>query len=120
MSPSIILERNLSLVFNERDPQKRIAALADLYTDDAIMYEAENIVTGQAAISSTVDFLLGRLPPGFRFYPTGAAVGHHDLTCLRWTGSIPDGTVIVSGTDVAHLKDGRIASLYVLIDPPTQ
>ena len=120
MASSDILEQNLSLVFNERDPQKRIAALADLYTDDAVMYEPENTVTGQAAISSTVESLLGGLPPEFLFVPSGATVGHHNVFCLRWTGIIPDGTVIVSGTDIAHLRDGRIESLYVLINPPSQ
>jgi len=116
---SNILEQNLSQVFNERDSQKRLVALADLYTADAVMYEPENIVIGQAAISSTIDSLLASLPPGFRFVPKSIAVGHHDLFCMRWNGITPDGEVIVSGSDVAHLRDGRIASLYVLIDPPT-
>lgn len=118
MAQSDLLERNLLSVFNERDPQRRIAAVSELYTVNAVMYEPENIVTGQTAISSTVGTFLGSLPPGFRFAPRGAAVGHHDIIGLRWTGSIPDGTVIVTGTDVAHLHGGRIASLYVLIDPP--
>jgi hypothetical protein len=113
-----ILERNLFLVFNERDTQKRLHALAELYTGDAVLYEPENIVVGQSAISDTVEKLLASMPPGFQFTPVGSATGHHDLLCTRWTGGIAGGPVIVSGTDVAHLKDGRIASLYVLIDSP--
>jgi hypothetical protein len=29
----------------------------------------------------------------------------------------PDGPVAITGTDVAHIEDGRIKLLYVFVDP---
>lgn len=120
MNTTNILERNLSLVFNERDQQKRLAAISELYSIDAVMYEPEKVVSGQEAISEAVDRLQAIMPPNFNFQSTGATVGHHGLLCMRWKGSTSDESVVITGIDVAHLEDERISSLYVLIDPPLQ
>jgi hypothetical protein len=112
-----LLQANLVRVFNERSAERRLQALHELYTPDAVLYEPQNLVTGHTAISATVDALLAGLPPGFAFTATGPAVGHHGLWCLRWQAGPPDGPVAITGTDVAQVQDGRIKTLYVLLDP---
>ncbi|MBK1838875.1 nuclear transport factor 2 family protein [Azospirillum sp. YIM B02556] len=114
-----LLRANLERVFNERDAGKRAAAIADLFVADPILYEPAAVVTGRAAISEIAGKLLERFGPAFRFRPEGDAVGHHGLGTLRWQAGPDDGPVAVTGTDVADVADGKIARLWVLLDPPT-
>ncbi|MBY6264018.1 nuclear transport factor 2 family protein [Azospirillum sp. 412522] len=117
-----LLRANLERVFNERDAGKRAAAIADLFVADPVMYEPAAIVRGRAAISEVAGKLLEQFGPAFRFRPEGDAVGHHGLGVLRWQAG-PDaspngGPVAVTGSDAAEIVDGRIARLWVLLDPP--
>jgi hypothetical protein len=113
-----ILQANLKYVFGERDAGLRIAAIRDLYSPDAVLHEPDSIKAGYDAISQAVEELLAGLPPAFVFSPMGPAVGHHGLARLRWRAGPPEGPVAVTGTDVARIEGGRIASLHVFIDPP--
>lgn len=114
-----LLRSNLERVFSERDAGKRAAALAELYVAEPIMYEPTRIVTGQAAVAEVAGKLLDQFGPTFSFALAGGAVGHHGLACLRWQAGPERGPVIVTGTDAAEIVEGRIARLWVLIDPPT-
>ncbi|MDB5435625.1 MAG: hypothetical protein JWR47_1882 [Phenylobacterium sp.] len=113
-----LLEANLERVFNERDAERRLAAIGDLYTRDAVLYEPDGAVSGHGAISDTVGKLLGTLGPGFLFTPDGAAAGHHGLGYARWTGGSKGGPVVVTDMDVGRFEGGRITALHVFIDPP--
>jgi len=112
-----LMQANLVRVFNERNPDRRRTALAELYTDDATLYDPETVATGQEAISETVSNLLLRLPPNFTFSAAGHAVGHNGVARLFWRAGPPDGPAAITGTDVAHIEDGRIKRLYVFLDP---
>lgn len=112
-----ILQANLKRVFSERDASLRLAAIRSLYSPDAVLYEPDSIKAGHDAISQAVDELLASLPPAFVFSPMGPAVGHHGLARLRWRAGPPEGSAVVTGTDVARIEAGRIASLHVFIDP---
>jgi hypothetical protein len=112
-----LMQANLSRVFGERDSARRISAIAELYADDAVLYEPGTAAKGHNAINQAVDGLLSSLPPGFVFTAIGPAVGHHNLGRLRWQSGPPNGPVAVAGTDVAHVEDGRIQSLHVFLDP---
>lgn len=112
-----LMQANLARVFGERDASRRTKAIAELYADDAILYEPDASATGHAAISQAVKALLSSLPPNFVFTAIGPAVGHHGLGRLRWQSGPPNGPVAVTGTDVAHFEEGRIRSLYVFLDP---
>jgi hypothetical protein len=61
--------------------------------------------------------MLEQFGPDFRYLPDGAAVGHHGLGVLRWRGGSAGGTVTVTGSDAAEILEGRIARLWVLLDP---
>ncbi|MGV7030654.1 nuclear transport factor 2 family protein [Methylobacterium symbioticum] len=113
-----ILRANLERVFNERDAERRAAALAELFVEAPVMYEPANVVQGREAISTVAGKLLDQFGPTFRFSPVGAAVGHHGLGSLRWHAGPDGGPVTVTGSDVAEIIDGRIARLWVLLNPP--
>ncbi|OHV17627.1 hypothetical protein BK022_04490 [Methylorubrum extorquens] len=115
----VLLRANLERVFNERDAGKRAAALAELFVDEPVMYEPTGIVQGRDAIAAVAGTLLEQFGPTFRFAPTGKAVGHHGLGSLQWQAGPQGGPVTVTGADVAEVVDGRIARLWVLLNPPT-
>jgi SnoaL-like domain len=113
-----LLRSNLLRVFNERDAGKRAAALEELFVAEPTMYEPTNTVVGRAAISEVAGQLLERFGADFRFVAQSAAVGHHGLACLRWHAGPKGGPITVTGIDAAEIVDGRIARLWVLLDPP--
>jgi hypothetical protein len=93
-------------------------AIAELYADDAVLYEPpDTSATGHAAISEAVEALLSNLPLNFAFTAMGPAVGHHGMGRLRWRSGPPNGPAVVTGTDVARFEGGRIQSLHVFLDP---
>lgn len=112
-----LMQANLARVFGERDASRRMNAIAQLYADDAILYEPDASATGHAAISQAVEALLSSLPPNFAFTAIGPAVGHHGVGRLRWQAGPPKGPVAVTGTDVARFEGGRIQTLHVFLDP---
>lgn len=115
-----LLRANLEQVFNERDADKRIAAIQQLFSAEPTMYEPDGIVTGQAAISDVAGALLEQFGPDFSFVAQGVAVGHHGMAYLRWHAGPMEGPVVVTGADVAEVVDGKIVRLWVLLDPPAQ
>src|SRR6188508_3766311 len=103
-----LMQANLARVFGERDPTRRMRAIAELYADDATLYEPpDSSATGHAAINQAVEALLASLPPNFVFTSIGPAVGHHGMGRLRWQSGPPDGPAAVTGTDVAQIEGGR-------------
>jgi hypothetical protein len=112
-----LMQANIARVFNERNPSLRLAALDELYAEDATLYDPETVATGRQAISKAVDSLHRMLPTDFVFTATGHAVGHNGAVRLFWRAGPPDGPVAVTGTDVAHIENGRIKLLYVFVDP---
>ena len=112
-----LMQANLARVFGERGSKRRIAAIRELYADDAVFYEPDGAATGHAAINQAVDALLASLPPDFAFTAIGPAVGHHGVGRLRWRSGPPNGPDAVTGTDVVRIEGGRIQTLHVFLDP---
>jgi ketosteroid isomerase-like protein len=112
-----LMQANAARVFSERDSARRLAAIRELYTTDAVLTEPEGVFKGEAAIRDAVTELLSKLPPDFAFTPIGAAMGHHGVGRLFWRAGAPNGPPAFTGMDIAHFKDGRIQALYVFLDP---
>jgi hypothetical protein len=112
-----LLHANLQRVFNQRDAAMRAAAISELYVEHPTMYEPTGIVEGQAAISEVAGKLLEQFGPAFTFVADGHAVGHHGVGMLRWHAGPQGGPVAVTGADVAEIVNGRIARLWVLLNP---
>jgi len=112
-----LMQANLAQVFSERDTSRRIKAIREFYTEDAVLYEPEGVSKGHAAISEAVTALLASLPQEVTFQAVGLAVGHHNVGRLKWRSGPANGPAAVTGVDVAHFENGRIQSLYVFLDP---
>ncbi len=112
-----LMQANAVRVFSEQDPARRLAAIRELYTADAVLTEPEVVCKGEAAIRDAVTELLSKLPPVFAFTPIGGAIGHHGVGRLLWNAGRPGGPPAVTGMDIAHFNDGRIRALNVFLDP---
>jgi len=115
---SALMQANLTRVFGERDPVRRLEAIRELYHADAELHEPQRSLRGHEAISLAVADLLATLPADFSFSATGPALGHHGLGRLQWAGGPAGGPVSVTGLDVASIDGGKIRSLHVFLDQP--
>jgi SnoaL-like domain len=114
-----LLRANAKRVFSEPGVERRLTALKELWAENGVLVENEQVVTGWDAVSGSVGALLKMLPPGATFEAEGPAAGHHGLGRLRWRAVDSSGKPLgVAGTDIAFVEDGRIAKLYVILDPP--
>jgi SnoaL-like domain len=112
-----LMQANVARVFNEGNADRRRAALTELYTEDATLYDPEGVATGAEAISGLIGNLLQTLPADFAFTDVGQAVGHNGAARLFWRAGPPNGPAAITGTDVAFFENGRIKRLYVFVDP---
>ena len=106
---------NLFAVFNQRDAERRLKAIADNYTEDVIWTDPEGTTHGHEALNDRAQKLLDGLP-GFVFTAAGPIHVSRDLGHLAFNLGAPEQPPAVSGYDVALVRDGRIAVLYTLMN----
>jgi hypothetical protein len=114
-----LMERNLLEVFGQRDPERRAAAITELYTADCTFFEAEEQIAGREALNTKIGSIL-KDAPGFVFRSAGRAQVNHDLGRLRWQFGPPGAAPVVTGMDIALFEHGRIRSLYTFLDEPVR
>ena len=111
-----LLYRNLQEVFGEGDAARRRAAIDELYTDDCILYDPPGVFVGRDALDKFAGDLRATHPQ-FVYTPHGEAQVLHDAGVLAW-GSGPKGEApAYTGLDLIIVSDGRIAKLYVFLNP---
>jgi hypothetical protein len=110
-----LMLRNLSEVFGERDSERRMAAIKNLYSEDAVFFEAEQRFEGRQAISDAVAALQASFPAEFEFSAVAPPARNHDVGRLLWRLGPAGSPPVVNGMDVVQFKDGRIRSLYVFM-----
>ena len=111
-----LLSRNLQEVFGEGDAGRRRAAVEAFYTDDCVLYVPDDVFVGHDAL----DKFAGELRathPHFVYTPHGEPQALHNGGILAW-GSGPKGEPPeYTGLDVAVVREGKIAALYVFLNP---
>jgi hypothetical protein len=118
MSERIIelLHRNLQEVFGEGDAARRRAAIDQFYTDDCVLYVQPGVFAGRDALDKFAGDLRAT-HPHFVYTPHGEAQVVHNCGIIAWgsgpSGEAPDYTEL----DVIIVRDGRIAALYVFLNP---
>jgi hypothetical protein len=109
-----LMRTNLLEVFNERDGDRRRAAIARTYSPDVRFADPEETVTGHDALDAKAQRLLDEAP-GFVFSPAGPLLTNHDLGHLAWAFGPEGGPPVVRGIDVALVEDGLIARVYTML-----
>jgi len=109
-----LLLENLFAVFNVRDPQRRLEAIARNYTEDVVWSDPDGTMRGHAEMNEQAQKLLDRMPD-FVFSAAGPVHVSSDLGLLAFNLGVPEQPPAASGIDVALVRDGRIVRLYTLL-----
>jgi ketosteroid isomerase-like protein len=111
---SELMLENLFAVFNVRDPDLRVEAIARNYTEDVTWTDPDGTSQGREALNERAQKLLDRLP-GLVFSVAGPVHVSGDLGLLAFQMGLPEQPPAVSGIDVALVRDGQIAELHTLL-----
>jgi hypothetical protein len=114
------MHANLLEVFNERDSERRRAAIARTYTDDIRWTDDDGVTTGHAALDAKAEALQANLGD-LQFVASGPVYQTLGLGYLAFhlVDSGGDGPR-ASGFDVAIVRDDHIAELYTVLTSPPQ
>jgi hypothetical protein len=102
------IDRYLS-AWNETDPQRRAAVVAEVWADDGRLVDPPMQAQGHGGISDLHGTLQAQYP-GHSFRRSSGVDAHHDAVRFGWEMvSDADGTVVLTGLDVGQLTaDGRL------------
>jgi ketosteroid isomerase-like protein len=116
-SISTLMSRNLQDVFGEGDPQRRRAAIEELWAEDGVFFAPDGIHRGYDAIDRNAATIRATHPT-FRYAEISAPEEVHGTAGrVRWTSGEPGAPPAYAGTDFVIVRDGRIAELYMFFDP---
>ncbi|WP_190090414.1 nuclear transport factor 2 family protein [Streptomyces melanogenes] len=114
-SPADLMRVNLLEVFNEHDPDRRAAVIAEAYAEDVVWHEPDRINHGRTEFARRAAELLAE-NPDWVFQPAGAASELDDIGHLGFQWGPSDGRPpLVSGMDIARNRDGVIIELYTIV-----
>jgi hypothetical protein len=111
---NILMEANLLGVFNERDTQRRAAAIEKTYAPDVRWTDDEGIVVGREALAAKAVALQTQMQ-GLVFTKASPVYQTRGFGYLAWKLG-PDGAdPVASGFDVAVVRNDVISELYTVI-----
>ncbi len=102
--------------WNETDPGRRRALIAQTWTEDASYLDPLMGAEGRDGIDAIIAGVQAQFP-GYRFRRTGAVDAHHDRVRFGWELGPEGGPAFVGGLDVGVLADGRLRSITGFLDP---
>ena len=111
-----LMESNLLRVFNERDPDRRLAAIGDTYSPQVRWTDDEGVSVGHDALNAKAQTLQDGQLAGLSFVKAGPVHQTRGFGYLAWNVVAPGSDApIVSGFDVALINDERITDLFTVI-----
>ena len=104
-------------LWNERDPQRRNAAIKEIWAEHGSYVDPLAQVQGREGIEAAIAGAQAQFP-GYVFRLGGAVDEHHDIARFTWElAPDADAEALVVGFDVAvRSADGRIQSVYGFLD----
>ncbi|HZC43824.1 MAG TPA: nuclear transport factor 2 family protein [Acidobacteriaceae bacterium] len=115
-SISTLLIRNLQDVFGEGDPQRRRAAIGEIYTEDVVFYDPnKGVYRGRDEIDRVAGTIRAT-HPDFSYQPIAEPEEVGDGGRVPWVSGRPGEAPAYTGTDFIIARDGRIAAIYLFFD----
>lgn len=111
-----LLHRNLHEVFGEGDATRRRAVIEELFTDDCALHVPPGTLIGHAALDKFAGDLRAS-HPDFVYLPRGEPQALHDAGILAWTSGLQGQAPEYDGLDMIIVRHGKIAALYVFLNP---
>jgi hypothetical protein len=92
----------------QSDPARRGELIRTAWAEDGRFVDPLFDVQGHAALDELAQGVIGQYP-GHRFRRTSGIDTHNDLARYMFEFVAPDGTIVITGTDVCELaEDGRV------------
>lgn len=111
-----LMESNLLRVFDERDPERRLAAIRDTYSPQVRWTDDEGVTVGHDALNTKAQALQDGQLAGLSFVKAGPVRQTHGFGYLAWHVVAPGSDApIVSGFDVALISEEWITDLFTVI-----
>jgi hypothetical protein len=110
-----LMEANLLAVFDERDPQRRAAAIAETYAENVQWVDDDGTVIGRDQLNAKAIELQEKLA-GLHFVKAGPVRQTRGLGFLAWEVRTPDDATVASGFDVAEIAQERIVRLWTVVN----
>ena len=115
-SISTLLLRNLSDVFGENDPERRRAAIDEIFHEDAVFYDPKS---GVFRGRDEIDHIAGVIKatrPDFKYQPLSPPEELGDAGRVQWVSGTPGKPPAYAGTDFIVARNGQIAAVYLFFD----
>jgi len=108
---------NYIAAWNQTDPDKRRAVIADTWTEQGSYLDSHRDSTGHDAIDAMIG-AVQQMFPGYRFRLCSGIEKHHDRVRFSWqAGGAADAPLFFAGTDFATIgPDGRFAAVTGFTD----
>jgi hypothetical protein len=116
-APTQLITASLHEVFGERDPARRRAAVQRTFAVGVTFHDPEGTVTGHEALEAKIEALYAGAPPDWAFLAAAPAAEVADLGRATWTFGPPGGPAAVRGMDIGIVADGKIVTMYTIIEP---
>jgi hypothetical protein len=116
MNDAETIVRDYISTWNETDPERRRAAIRELYTEDGAYTDPLVSAAGWDAIDQTVAGAQQQFA-GLVFSLAGPVDAHHDTARFTWHLGAPGAAEpVVVGFDVAVTDSGRLRQVYGFLD----
>lgn len=115
-SISDLLLRNLDDVFGEIDPERRRAAVDEIFHEDAVFYEPGGATYRGRDEIHRIAGVIRAMHPDFRYQPVAPPEEIGDGGRVRWVSGSPGKPPEYAGTDFIVARDGKIAGVYLFFD----
>ena len=112
---SELLMRNFNVIFIELDPIKRLALLAESYTEDCLWIHPGGRIVGREGINEAATEIRKHFRD-YRYTVTSEIQTMHNVATCRWGSGMPGQPFHYTGTDFLEELDGRVARFYTFID----
>ena len=104
-------------VWNAPDTPERTKAIAELYSPDVFIGEPGATHRGHRGMAQAISALQAQMPEA-TITRSGPIQTVQDLVTYTWELGARGRPAVATGRDVLLVRDGRITSLYVLLDTP--
>jgi hypothetical protein len=109
-----LLKLHLS-IWSERDEQKRITLITEVYDEGIEIIDPFFLVKGYAPLNQFIQELQEK-HSGYNFSINGAIEAHHDIARLFWHFGPENDPATISGQDIFVIGNGKIKTVMVFID----
>ena len=115
-SISTLLIRNLDDVFGENDPQRRRAAIDEIFHEDAVFHDPINGAHRGRDEIHRIAGVIKETHPDFKYQPIAPPEQLGDGGRVKWVSGRPGEPPAYAGTDFIIARDGKISAVYLFFD----